>query len=204
MSCTNSSSSSGTVSESERYANEQTEALYEAQKYIRLEFAADASFQGDASIEETNVSHRYKIMQRFDSNEKDGYNFVYRIWVQKFPTGWEYGNLAIENASGNRLLTINGHMKEYEQREMNKVEQGTASGVDYEIIKRNAPNYVLVYTPSRLERDDILAVYNNLKAEYQSVKFTKNRNPDADDYLEIQSGMVFEFDIDKITSLSKY
>lgn len=185
--------------------NMEEAALAVAQNFIRSQYASDAVFRADqVSIEPTKVTNRYKIMQRFDSEARDGYNFVYRIWVQKFPSGWEFGNLDIERAGGERVLTTNGRMKDLERQEMTRTEGGSADGVEYTIIKRNAPNYVRVYTPTRLGRDDVLKVYNQLKDQYEQVQFSKSRNPNDDDYLAILYGSVYEYDIDKITKLENY
>ena len=87
---------------------------------------------------------------------------------------------------------------------MTKQEDASAGNVDYTIIKRNAPNYVRVYTANRLTRDDVLTIYEQLKDSYQIVQFTTSRNPDDDEYMAIQYGSVYEHDIDKITKLSEY
>lgn len=197
-------STSGT-SASSNLTQQQTDAMEAAQKFVRMEFASDAIFQDEGTIvEPTDVAERYKVLQRFDSQQKDGYNFVYRIWVQKFPTGWEYGNLGIERAGGEKVLTTTGRMKELEHLNMTKQEDASAGNVDYTIIKRNAPNYVRVYTANRLTRDDVLTIYNQLKDTYQIVQFTTSRNPEDDEYMAIQYGSVYEHDIDKITKLAEY
>lgn len=197
-------STSGT-SASSNLTQQQTDAMEAAQKFVRMEFASDAIFQDEGTIvEPTDVAERYKVLQRFDSQQKDGYNFVYRIWVQKFPTGWEYGNLGIERAGGETVLTTTGRMKELEHLNMTKQEDVSAGNVDYTIIKRNAPNYVKVYTANRLTRDDVLTIYDQLKDTYQIVQFTTSRNPDDDEYMAIQYGSVYEHDIDKITKLAEY
>lgn len=192
-------------SASSNLTQQQTDAMEAAQKFVRMEFASDAIFQDEGTIvEPTDVAERYKVLQRFDSQQKDGYNFVYRIWVQKFPTGWEYGNLGIERAGGETVLTTTGRMKELEHLNMTKQEDASAGDVDYTIIKRNAPNYVRVYTANRLTRDDVLTIYDQLKDTYQIVQFTTSRNPDDDEYMAIQYGSVYEHDIDKITKLAEY
>lgn len=197
-------STSGT-SASSNLTQQQTDAMEAAQKFVRMEFASDAIFQDEGTIvEPTDVAERYKVLQRFDSQQKDGYNFVYRIWVQKFPTGWEYGNLGIERAGGETVLTTTGRMKELEHLNMTKQDDASAGNVDYTIIKRNAPNYVKVYTANRLTRDDVLTIYDQLKDTYQIVQFTTSRNPDDDEYMAIQYGSVYEHDIDKITKLAEY
>ena len=191
--------------ESTEYSNIEEQALTAAQKFIRAQYASDAVFQQSGTIvEPTDVANRYKVMQRFDSDSRDGYNFVYRIWVQKFPSGWEFGNLGIERAGGERVLTTNGRMKVIERQNMTRQEDVSIGSVDYTIIKRYAPNYVRVYTAKRLGRDDVLAIYNQLKNDYEIVQFSTSRNPDDDDYMAIQYGSVYEHDKDKITKLADY
>jgi hypothetical protein len=191
--------------ESTEYSTIEEQALAAAQQFVRSQYASDAVFQQSGTIiEETDVPNRYKVLQRFDSNSRDGYNFVYRIWVQKFPSGWEFGNLGIERAGGETVLTTNGRMKEIERQNMTQQEAASAGSVDYTIIKRNAPNYVRVYTAKRLDRDDVLAIYNQLKNDYEIVQFSTSRNPDDDDYMAIQYGSVYEHDKNKITKLADY
>lgn len=183
----------------------EADAVEAAQDFIRIAFAPDAVFQSAGTIvEPTSVPDRYKVLQRFDSEDQDGYNFVYRIWVQKFTTGWEYGNLAIERAGGENVLNTNGRMKEVERQNMTRQETSSSGDIEFTIIKRSAPNYVRVYTPNRLKRDDVLAVYNQLKNEYEIVQFSTSSNPDDDDYMAIQYGSVYEYDKDKITKLADY
>ena len=199
------SSSETSALESSEYSTIEEQALAAAQQFVRAQYASDAVFhQSGTIIEPTDVANRYKILQRVDSDSRDGYNFVYRIWVQKFPSGWEFGNLGIERAGGESVLTTNGRMKEVEQQNMTRPESVSVGSVDYTIIKRNAPNYVRVYTSKRLDRDDVLSVYNQLKSDYEIVQFSTSRNPDDDDYMAIQYGSVYEYDKDKITKLADY
>lgn len=191
--------------EDSEYSTIEEQALTVAQQFVRSQYASDAVFQQSGTIiKETHVTNRYEILQRFDSDSRNGYNFVYRIWVQKFPSGWEFGSLDIERAGGETVLTANGRMKEIEQQNMTRQEAACAGSVDYTILKRNAPNYVRVYTAKRLDRDDVLAIHNQLKNDYEIVQFSTSRNPDDDDYMAIQYGTVFEYDKNKITKLADY
>ena len=178
-------------------------ALAAAQSFVRAEYAPDAKFDPDqVTVKSTDVPNRFKIMQRFDSELNDGYNFVYRIWVQKFATEWEFGNLGIERAGGARVLTTNGRLKEMERNEITRTEEGEAGGVKYTIIKRNAPYYVRVYTPKRLNKRDAKNIHDQLKSQYEQVQFTKSENPDDEDYMAIMGKTLFEYDIDKISKIS--
>ena len=192
-------------SHSSSFSDIEEQALSAAQQFVQSEYAPDADFIQDGTvIEPTSVADRYKILQRFDSDSHYGHKFVYRIWVQKFSTGWEFGNLAIDRVGGGNVLTTDGRMKDMERQNMTRQESSSAGGVDFTIIKRNAPNYVRVYTEKRLNRDDVLAVYNQLKTDYEIVQFSISPNPEDDDYMAIQYGSVYEYDKDKITKLVDY
>lgn len=199
--CTMSESSSNTS----KYSEIEQEALEAAQRFVRVEYASDAVFQNEGTIiEEADVPKRFKVLQRFESQERDGYNFVYRIWVQEFPTGWEFGNLAIEDAGGKSVLTRNGRMKHLEREYMYAQEKDSIDGIEYTIIKRNAPEYVRLYTAKRLSRDQVLSVYSHFKGKYNSIQFSTSLDPKDDDYMSIMYGTVYEYDTDKITKLEDY
>ncbi len=177
-------------------------ALAAAQNFIREKFAPYAAFQAsNVIIEPTSVDNRFKIIQWFYTNNK---SFVYRIYVQKFPTGWEYGLLTIEREGVGVVYNSNGQMKSKEYEESTQTESRSASGVPYTIILRKGKNVVRVYTPSRLGRDEILKIYNDLKDQYEQVQFSQSSDPNDDEYLAILSGMVIEFDTDKTTILTEY
>lgn len=186
------------------------DALRYAMNVIRSEYNEMTRFAGEPQqIEETEVPDRFKINGQFILlNRGSEVLCYYSIYVQKFPESWEYGTLLIgpapEPTLSSAQFTAKGKMKSMEQSEMTRLTSGKAGNVDYTIIKKNAPNYVFVYTPKRLSRDEVMTVYNQLKDQYESVKFTKVNNPDADDYLCFQYGMVFEYDIDKITKIADY
>lgn len=187
------------------YSEGQLDALHAAQVVIKKEFANDAAFEPEGTIiEETQVTNRYKILQKFKSDSKSSPYYIYRIWIQKFPSGWEFGNLQIEDYLSHNVYSSNGKMKAMEQAEMTRTTEGSAGGIDYKIIKRNAPNFALVYTPRRLKKSEILSIYNQLKGEYNQVQFTKSQNPKDDDYLAIDGTYVFEHDKNKVTKLSEY
>lgn len=180
-------------------------ALEAAQAVVREKYASDAEFDNEKlKVEKTEVRNRFKVVQRFDSDIRDGRFFVYRIWVQKFGSEWEYGTLEIEDVSGNKVHFSKGEMKERELDEMLSPKTGSTGNVDYIIIKQNEPNYVRVYTPERLSRDEVLEIYNQLKNKYETIYYSKSTDPDDEEYMTILNGLVCEHDIDKVTKLADY
>lgn len=186
--------------------SEKRQALNAAQRVVKSEFSTNSTFHPDGTIiEETQVPGRYKILQEFECKPDYSNNLVYRIWVQNFEGTWEYGNLGIEErGTGRRLFSKNGNMKQREQENISKQETIRDSGIEHTIIKRNIPNYVVIYTPQRLSKSQLKELYNKYKDEYQIIQFTKSSNPDDDEYLAIQYGMVYDHDKNQVVKLSEW
>lgn len=186
--------------------SEKQEALKAAQGFISLIFAPDAKFHTKGVIiEETEVKSRYKILQEFESKSNYDDNLVYRIWVQKFGDEWEYGNVGVEiRHVGTCLYSGNGNMKARESSVMTKIETGREGNIEYSIVKKSKPNYVIIYTPTKLKKDDLKKLYNHFKNDYESIRFTINKNPDENDYFCIQYGLVFDYDKDEVLKLANW
>jgi len=189
---------------SEYSSDMEVAALAAAQSFIRSQYAADAVFDGSqVTIEPTFVENRYKVMQRFDSEQRDGYNFVYRIWVQKFPTGWEFGNLGIERAGGERVLTTNGRMKEIEQAD-GMGDKLTAGGVEFTIVEKN-PTAIRISTQTKLDRKQLKAAIIELKTKYETIQFATSDKPQrGEEYASWTGNMFFDYDADEIISKGKF
>lgn len=179
-------------------------------KAIRTEYNSFSRFINYPQfIESTPEEGRYKVFGQFlekrNGIETEKY---YSTYVQKFDNKWEFGTLIIGNSPDPNLTSaikvINGQLKTKEQESINKKESGSIDGINYTIIKRKEPNYIFIYTPNRLNKKDIIKLYNEFKDNYKSIRFTKSKNPDDDEYLEIQSNYVFEFDKNNIMKLEEY
>lgn len=188
-----------------KFESKEYQALDAAQTFVLNEFP-DAKFTDEGTIiEETSVEGRYKILQAFESDLGAYSKYVYRIWVQKFDDNWEYGNFGIEaRYSGERVLTKVGRMKYLEKEEMYKQTDSSLDGINYTIIKNNKPRYILIYTKSKLNNQQIKAIYDYFKNEYESVHYTININPEDPDYFCVQNDLVFDFDKDKIYKFSEW
>lgn len=183
----------------ESYSSEKNQALDAAQSFVLREFPDAKFFEDGTIIEETTVDGRYKILQSFESELGAYTKYVYRIWVQKFDGNWEYGNFGIEaRYSGAKILTKNGRMKELEKNKMYEQTSSSLEGIDYTIIKNNKPYNILIYTKSKLNKQQIKSLYNCFKNDYESVHYTINKNPDSPDYFCVQDDLVFDFDKDEI------
>ena len=202
----NSSSSNGSSVSAHSAMPESEQALKAAQSVITYEFALDARFHRDGTIiEPTGVPGRYKIIQEFESEKYDDRHLVYRIWIQKFGDDWEYGNLGVESrVTKKTLLTKNGKMKERERAATYKTESSSVGNINYTVVKQLKPNYVIIFTPTKLKKADLKKLYNHFKNDYESIRFTVNKDPDKKDYFCIQYGMVFDYDKDKITKLAEW
>lgn len=202
--CSSSTTKSSPDAPSIDSPNIEDAALAAAQNFVRVHYASDAVFNSSqVSIETTEVDDRYKIMQRFDSEQRDGYNFVYRIWLQKFPTGWEFGNLGIERAGGERVLTTNGRMKEMEQN-YGIGDKLSVAGIEFAIAEKK-PSVIRIYTDKKLTRGQLRSVVKELMSEYESIQFaTAASHERGEEYASWTSDMFFDYDADEIIGKSDF
>lgn len=150
---------------------------------------------------QTLVENRYKILQRFDSDLRDGNNFVYRIWVQKFPSGWEFGNLGIERAGGERVLTTNGRMKEMERKVGDKI---TAGGIDFTVAEMS-PKAIRIYTDQKLSRKQLKAAIIDLRLQYETIQFATSASHErGEEYAGWVGEMFFDYDANEIIGKGKF
>ena len=95
-------------------------------------------------------------------------------------------------------------MKERERAATYKTESSSVGNINYTVVKQSKPNYVIIFTPTKLKKADLKKLYNHFKNDYESIRFTVNKDPDKKDYFCIQYGMVFDYDKDKITKLAEW
>lgn len=185
--------------------SEKYEAIRAAQSFIKSEFAPDAIFKSDGTIVEgTEVPGRFKVLQEFESEKHDMKFLVYRIWVQKFGDSWEYGNLGIENrATGKRLLTKNGEMKDREQKD-GVGDNLTVAGISFKIAEKK-PDAIRIYTPKKLKRNQLRNVIKELMNQYGTIQFaTDAKHERGEDYASWTGGMFFDYDTNEIIGKAKF
>lgn len=195
----------------ELIANQQTTpsksgAVYAAQRFIREKFASNAEFVDEGTIvEETSVPGRYKVLQKFtaENHSSNWSTFIYRIWVQKFEDGWEFGNLGVESVTGERVFTTNGNMKKREQND-GVGDNLTAAGITFKIAEKN-PDAIRIYTPNKLGRAKLRAVTKELMNQYSTIQFaTYTKHERGDEYASWTGGLFFDYDKDEIISKDKF
>lgn len=186
------------------------EAISYIMGIIRRDYNPWSRFVGyPQSMEETMTNGRYEIKGQFLVKENgEEVMRYYSTYIQKFDNQWEFGNLLISNAPNptlaNATKIIKGQLKEKEQDSINKKEDGSIGGIDYTIIKRSAPNYIIFYTPKRLNKKDILKIYNEFKDQYESIRFTTSKDPNDDDYFCFQYGYVYDYKKNGMYKLNDY
>lgn len=178
-----------------------------AESTISNLYDSSAKFdEKDQTIETTPVEGRFKITGSFTRG--DGPKEYYEIYVQKFDEQWEFGTLIIspdQNPNlSNASFVSTGKMKEMEQAQMNKQEEGTLGNIQYTIIKRNAPNYITIYTPKKLTPQEVKAVYNEFKDSYESILLTDKNDPDSNEYIRIDRQTVWDFTKGTTTNINNY
>ncbi len=181
-------------------------AVYAAQRFIREEFASNAEFVDEGTIvEETSVTGRYKVLQKFtaENHPSNWTSFIYRIWVQKFEDGWEFGNLGVESVTGERVFTTNGNMKERGQND-GVGDSLTVAGISFKIAEKS-PDAIRIYTPKKLSRAQLRAVTKELMNQYSTIQFAiVAKHERGDEYASWSGGLFFDYDKDEIIRKDKF
>ena len=181
------------------------DAIYAAKYVIRDEFAKDARFVEDECIAYgTDVSGRYRVEGRFSSLSKDYSALVFGIYIQKFRSGWEYGNFMIKNAyDGEYLVQKKGRMKEMDQKE-GVGDMISAGGINFTVAE-NFSNGIRIYTDQKLSRDQLKAAIIDLRPKYESIQFaTTAKHERGDEYAGWMGDMFFDYDADEIIGKGKF
>lgn len=180
-------------------------AVYAAQRFIREEFASNAEFVDEGTIvEETTVPGRYKVLQKFtaENHPSNWTTFIYRIWVQKFDDGWEFGNLGVESVSGESVFTTNGNMKEREQKD--GVGDGlTIAGISFKIAEKK-PDAIRIYTPNKLKRNQLRDVTKELMNQYSTIQFATDAKHERGDEYASWTGIFCDFDNNEVIGKDKF
>lgn len=181
------------------------DAISAAKDVVRSEFANDARFVEDECIAYgTDVPGRYRVEGRFSSLSKDYSALVFGIYIQKFRSGWEYGNFMIQNGyDGEYLIKKKGRMKDMDQKE-GVGDIITAGGIDF-IVAENFSNGIRIYTDEKLSRDQLKAAIIDLLPQYETIQFATTASHErGDEYAGWLSEMFFDYDADEIIGKAKF
>lgn len=189
----------GLDSDYESYTSE-AGAINAAQGFIRQTFASNAEFEDEGTIiEPTAVPGRFKVLQKFTAEDhpSNWTQFIYRIWVQKFEDGWEFGNLAVESVTGERVFTTNGNMKEREQND-GVGDNISVAGVSFTIAEKKA-DAIRIYTPNKLKRSQLRDVTKELMNQYSTIQYaTDAKHERGDEYATWASGYFCDMDKNEV------
>ena len=180
-------------------------AIDAAKNIIKSEFANDATFVDDECIAyNTDVPGRFRVEGRFSTLSKDYSALVFGMYIQKFDTGWEYGNFMIQNSwDGEYILRKHGRMKELEQNE-NIGDIITAGGIDFTIAEKK-PTAIRLYTNKKLSHSQLKGAIVELKDHYEIIQFaTKAKHERGEEYASWTGEMFFDYDSGEIIGKSKF
>lgn len=181
------------------------DAISAAKNVIRDEFAKDARFVEDECIAYgTDVPGRYRVEGRFSSVSKDYSALVFGIYIQKFSSGWEYGNFMIQNSwDGEYLIQKKGRMKQMDQKE-GIGDMITAGGINFTVAEKFSGG-VRIYTDEKLTREQLKAAIIDLRPQYETIQFATTANHErGDEYAGWLADMFFDYDSDEIIGKGKF
>ena len=88
-----------------------------ARTFVKKNFASDCKFEHDVVLENTMVTNRYQVMQKFKSNKQDvELTYVYKIFIQYFDgdvndvSNWEFNQLVVEEVNNGNQTYFKGNL----------------------------------------------------------------------------------------------
>lgn len=84
-----------------------------ARTFVKRNFSSNCIFESDVVIENTMVTNRYQVIQKFKSN---GQEYVYKIFIQYFDgnvndvSSWDFNQLVVENVTSGKQDYFKGDL----------------------------------------------------------------------------------------------
>ena len=181
-----------------------------ARTFVKKNFANDCKFEPDVVLENTMVSNRYQVMQRFNSNKQGvELSYVYKIYIQYFDgdvndiSSWEFSQLVVEEVNNGKQTYFKGNL---DSRIKKSVGIGTTvefAGIDFKIIDVRLGTSISFSHKGKLTWKQLAAALKEMHDtyKYDIYHIHHDNNPD-EDYFSWQAtgnlSAVYDFENDKI------
>lgn len=181
-----------------------------ARSFVKSNFANDSKFEHDFVIENTMVTNRYKVMQKFKS-KKHGVEltYVYKIFIQYFEgnvdavSSWDFNQLIIEDASNGKRTYFKGDLDNRIKKTVGIGNTVNYAGVEFKIVDVRFGTSIAFSHKGKLSRKQIADALKEMHDTYKYESYhIYHDNNLKEDYIQWQATgnltAVFDFEKDKI------
>ncbi len=193
-----------------RYTSPKDAAPEIARTFVKNNFASDCKFEQDVVLENTMVSNRYQVMQKFNSNKQGvELSYIYKIYIQYFDgdmnniSNWEFSQLVVEEVSNGNQTYFKGNL---DSRIKKSVGVGTIvdfAGIAFKIIDVRLGTSISFSHEGKLTRKQLATALKEMHDTYKyDIYHIYHDNNLDEDYFSWQAtgnlSAVYDFENDKI------
>lgn len=197
-----------TLSESStpHYSSPKDAAPEIARTFVKRNFSSNCKFDSDVVLENTMVTNRYKVMQKFKSN---GQEYVYKIFIQYFDGGtsdvsnWDFNQLIIEEAVSGKRSYFKGNLDSRIKKTIGIGNTVVFAGTEFKIIDARFGTAIALSHKGKLSRKQIADALKEMHDTYNYETYhLYHDNNLEEDYIQWQAtgkmSAIFDFEKDKI------
>lgn len=197
-----------TLSESSTpsYSSPKDAAPEIARTFVKRSFSNDCNFERDVVLENTMVTNRYQVMQKFKSN---GQEYVYKIFIQYFDgnvndvSSWDFNQLVVEDVNSGKQSTFKGNLDCRIKKTVGIGNSVEFAGVEFKIIDARIGTSIALSHKGKLSRKQIADALKEMHDTYKYETYhIYHDNNLKEDYVQWQAtgnmSAIFDFEKDKI------
>ena len=177
-----------------------------ARTFVKRSFSNDCNFERDVVLENTMVTNRYQVMQKFKSN---GQEYVYKIFIQYFDgnvndvSSWDFNQLVVEDVNSGKQSTFKGNLDSRIKKTVGIGNSVEFAGVEFKIIDARIGTSIALSHKGKLSRKQIADALKEMHDTYKYETYhIYHDNNLKEDYVQWQAtgnmSAIFDFEKDKI------
>ena len=159
-------------------------------------------------LENTMVTNRYQVMQKFKSN---GQEYVYKIFIQYFDgnvddvSSWEFNQLVVEEVNSGKQTYFKGDLDNKIKKTAGVGSTVEFAGVEFKIIDVRIGTSIALSHKGKLSRKQLAEALKEMHDTYKYETYhIYHDNNTKEDYVQWQAtgnmSAIFDFEKDKIYS----
>lgn len=182
-----------TLSESStpHYSSPKDAAPEIARTFVKRKFSSNCNFEKDVVLENTMVSNRYQVMQKFKSN---GQEYVYKIFIQYFDgdmndvSNWEFNQLIVENVDSGKQDFFKGDLDNRIKKAVGIGSTVEFAGIEFKITDARIGTAIKFSHSGTLSRKQLANAFKEMHDTYgyEFYHICKSSNP-TEEYISFNS-----------------
>lgn len=181
-----------------------------ARAFVKMNFVGDCEFEPDVVLENTLVSNRYQVMQKFNSSKQDVLlSYVYKIYIQYFEgdvddvCSWEYSQLVVEDVNSGKQTYFTGNLDNRIKRSVGIGSMVEFAGVEFNITDVRLGTSISFSHKGKLTQKQLASALKEMHETYKyDIYHIFHENNLEEDYFSWQAtgslSAVYDYENNKI------